>query len=508
MNCSEDMRNFSFDERRTQVLKARIIQLERQNELLLESISQRAASFEDVDGILTSVANCCRKYIAKEGCPGREVNMERADLISCVTQLETARKKMYRQDNKMTDVSNLRATLLQDCLMSRDNTNAPMTQTNLFDASTGKLEHLNLKFVAKLESQLSSLLRELVQLQQSMNDQRTLTSGGIQKEIISEDFLVMGIKHHRIDQMNKCCRLLQESSENLMDLSMLHPSAPWGLLRRPLFQNGVTVEHVMASFPKAASNNSKIKATIETLMKAVNHKQWMLQLQIQALKTELKFHRDVYSLQISYTHSLMESLKEGYKKFHCSTAETLFVPLKNILSAFSHLKNKGDEESWTKFLATFKIHSDTLEKAIEWMSEKHLHTKEVLLDSYLSDFYSALAQLEQTNQNEKSESAQFRSDQLTKQQHLEELVNECLTLKDQKSCSENTPENTTCETFASSQNPASNLSLPKSNQTKNAAQLMSIEDPLAVQSQPQMTDGHQQMPTLKLNESKTKKRLQ
>ncbi|CAE1312789.1 unnamed protein product [Acanthosepion pharaonis] len=288
-----------------------------------------------------------------------------------------------------------------------------MTPISLLDCSTGKLEHLNLKFVARLESRLSSLLRELVQLQHSLDSHKTLTTATpMSTKTMSKDFLVNRIEQHQKEQIEKCCQLLQASSEHLMDLTMLHPSAPWGPLRRPLFQNGTTVEQIMAALPRSSSINSKVKAVIEALMKAVNYKQLMCQQQIQALKAELKFHREVYSLQISYTHSLMTSLREGYKKFHDSTAETLFLPLKDILNAFFQLKSKGDEESWTNFLSRFKANADTLEKATEWMSEHHLHSKEVLFDSYMSDFHQALAQLELTNQNKKSEASQLRSENL------------------------------------------------------------------------------------------------
>lgn len=481
-NQHEELRNSSFDERRVQVLKARIIHLERQNQLLLDSIGQRATSFQDVDGILTSVANCCRKYIAKEGCPGREVNVERADLISCVTQLETARKKMYHQGNKMAAADSLRPAILQDCLLSNDS-NTPMTPTSLLDCSTGKLEHLNLKFVARLESRLSSLLRELVQLQHSLDSHKTLaTATPTSTKTMSKDFLVNSIEQHQKEQIEKCCQLLQASSEHLMDLTMLHPSVPWGPLRRPLFQSGITVEQIMAALPRSSSIKiAKSKAVIEALMKAVNYKQLMCQQQIQALKAELKFHREVYSLQISYTHSLMTSLREGYKQFHDSTAETLFLPLKDILSAFFQLKSKGDEESWTKFLSRFKANADTLEKATEWMSEHHLHSKEVLLDSYMSDFHRALAQLELTNQNKTSEVSQLRSENLVKYQHLEDSFNEYLTLKDREHPKDITNA-TTLEASLSGENVSNSFLSENIKRTRDSLlsfppDLMSTSDP-------------------------------
>ena len=89
----------------------------------------------------------------------------------------------------------------------------------------------------------------------------------------------------------------------------------------------------------------------------------------------------------------------------------------------------------------------------------------------MSDFHRALTQLELTNQNEKSESAQLRSDELVKQQHLEASFNEYLTLKDQK-YPDNALDATTPET---SGEVASSLSRPQHTMPKmpNESQLVS-----------------------------------
>lgn len=220
-----------FDERRVTLLKSQIIQLERQVLLLSEALSSRTETLLEVENALTWLADKCRTFITKE-IKGPEVNVPRSDFTLMVETAESARIKLYKQlENRTTEKLSRQLLFYNEFIHpSRQN------DVTLLDVASGTLEHLNLKQVAKLETKLSLLYKELISLHSKL-EQDQQVSQVTSPCMWSSSHVTLAARERLMTQILKSCAMMKDCTSDLLDVSLLFPAAPWVVL---LFSNRLT----------------------------------------------------------------------------------------------------------------------------------------------------------------------------------------------------------------------------------------------------------------------------
>ncbi|XP_018415725.1 PREDICTED: uncharacterized protein LOC108790047 [Nanorana parkeri] len=149
-------------------------------------------------------------------------------------------------------------------------------------------------------------------------------------------------------------------------MTLIVPSAPWAKIECSLSQE-FTVENVLAAlpaFPKGAPQQ-RAKRAAEALVKAANYSRLMAMQQILALEAELEFHRGIYNLQVQYTQSLFQGIKQAYHNFQENVVAVVCSPLKDVLSSYADLKSEASETALRNFLTIFKNNVEQIQDAVD-----------------------------------------------------------------------------------------------------------------------------------------------
>ncbi|KAK3594342.1 hypothetical protein CHS0354_026219 [Potamilus streckersoni] len=192
----------------------------------------------------------------------------------------------------------------------------------------------------------------------------------------------------------------------------------------------VSIERVLKCLPGITkSKGGETRKVISALVKAYNYKNHLMSNQVSVLKDELKFHKTVYNLQIQYSESLFEAIKEGYSRFEESTNEAIVRPLKDILKAYIQLNSSASEEALRDFLTKFKDNAAQLQDIVDNLGFP-ADSKEggSLLSSYGEEFFQSLdnlvydCQTRREKEAERIEELQTQHSQLVKE--LQDLLEE------------------------------------------------------------------------------------
>ncbi|XP_077988464.1 uncharacterized protein LOC144442964 [Glandiceps talaboti] len=269
-----DTKYEKYDERRVQLLKAQLVQLERQVILQSDALSSRSKILMDVENAISALTDQLRELLASE-TRGPSVSIQRAQLTSLIESLQSARFKLYRNIEGHNNDNFTRPLLFMNPFV-KENCKESVT---LLDVCSGTTDHISLKQVQSLEHSPS--------LPSSIEP--------------SVDHLNL--------QMQHCNQLLSDSCQDLVALSVLIPAAPWGVLQKPVLGE-FSVDKVMKSLPSfVKSQQQQGKAVIEALLKTVNYSIEVNNHKVKALQEELGYHKGVYDVQIQYIQSLFDSVR-------------------------------------------------------------------------------------------------------------------------------------------------------------------------------------------------------
>lgn len=79
-------------------------------------------------------------------------------------------------------------------------------------------------------------------------------------------------------------------------------------LKKPVITD-VTYEDLVRTLPTLPHNKaSEVQKCVTAVLKACNHKSYMLSQEVTALREEVRFHQAVYSLQLDYIHQVITAL--------------------------------------------------------------------------------------------------------------------------------------------------------------------------------------------------------
>jgi len=344
----------SFDERRVNLLKSQVIQLERQNALLTETISGRSETLMEAENALAATIDYFQSVMArKEGAS--EVKVSCTELHRIMTTLESARKRLCRMADKTSSVQSYSKPLLWYGSFLQNRPDPPVT---LLDVCRGDIEHINLKHVSRLESKLVNLYKELVLVSNSLQI-------CIEPLSVGEDTTAAPIAvYSRLsDQAQHCCNMLQDVCSQLLQLSLLVPAAPLPALNNCPFET-LTVENVMKVFGKSAKSRDA-KNLIEALVKYVNISVNHAGIENKLLLEELEFHRGVYRLESQYVESLFSSMNKCYSEFESDMQEVICQPLGEVLQVFDELKESASNHSLLHFVEVFRNRASGLSETIQ-----------------------------------------------------------------------------------------------------------------------------------------------
>ncbi|KAJ8304587.1 hypothetical protein KUTeg_018170, partial [Tegillarca granosa] len=192
----------------------------------------------------------------------------------------------------------------------------------------------------------------------------------------------------------------------------------------------ITTEKVMKNLPSLPrSKSGEVQKVIEALLKAVNYRHHMVTQEVKNLKEDVKFHKSVYNLQVSYIDSLFDVVRDGYANFEQSTNEIIVKPLKDILDAFEDLNNTASEDAFKEFLKKFKHNSEQLKNAVEKLDTTDCSSENGALGAlsqYGQEFFSTLDKLVSQSQRTRDKAAKNKQDLCQQQERLEEELRNIL----------------------------------------------------------------------------------
>ncbi|XP_032218009.2 uncharacterized protein LOC5517612 [Nematostella vectensis] len=344
-----------FDERRVTLLKSQCIQLERQVVLLFSALNSRKDMMIEMEGQLIRVQNQLG-FLQHAADPSMLDSL--TDLQQTVEGMRCFLHKTAEATNP--DMLELPALMIDKFLKRRQQFDSELT---LLDICSGKLDHLNLKHVSKLESKLCKTYKQMLLLKEVLSNSTSQQTTRIAQQT---EHLALPIRERLANHVTTTTHMLGEACQDLLSLSVLFPAAPWPPLKKKI-RSDFTLENIMAHMPQGLSRKreQEIHSVVDALLKAVSYNRHMLAIEVKVLKEELAFHQQVYDLQVDYSDSLLDAVRSAYRQFEQSTLEMLCQPLDGILNSYEHLKSTTSEEALRDFLTAFKDNSDKLSDAIE-----------------------------------------------------------------------------------------------------------------------------------------------
>ncbi|XP_071964466.1 uncharacterized protein [Antedon mediterranea] len=356
---------------RVNLLKSQLVQLERQILLQSHALSSRSDVLLVVENTLQSTADSMRDLLAS-GVYGPTVPIERSQLTKVIENLEGARHRLYKNiENNSTE--RLAKPVLY---MGEFIKHGQAKEMTIFDVCNGNTEHISLKHVAKLESKLFALQKNLNALHQSL---KLFWSHDFKQPLYTNQNLGLPVVQRLSGQLAKCEKSLEQCCRDLISLSILVPSAPWPILNKPPVAD-VTTDMILAALPSFPRNKQQEgKRMVTALAKACSYSRQVVRLEAKACAEELKYHQAIYQLQVDYMQSLFKAVSDSYTTFETNIQQMLGKPLKDILDTFLLLRDSTSEDALRDFLATFKENADTLSDVVRSLSpENNADTKKAL----------------------------------------------------------------------------------------------------------------------------------
>ncbi|XP_063956022.1 uncharacterized protein LOC129262321 isoform X2 [Lytechinus pictus] len=142
-----------YGERRVNLLKSQVIQLERQVLMQAEALSSRSGVLFEVENNLQTIADNFRELLSNE-TKGPCVQVQRSQITTMIETAESARLRLYK-NLEINNQEKLEQPLIFTGLYSKTKPhrydNKPV---NIMDVCSGKIEHLNLKHIPLLSKSI------------------------------------------------------------------------------------------------------------------------------------------------------------------------------------------------------------------------------------------------------------------------------------------------------------------------------------------------------------------
>ncbi|CAF1025701.1 unnamed protein product [Adineta ricciae] len=272
----------------------------------------------------------------------RKENLEESLVQSWIDRIESNRKKSFKS---MQDHANLsdNDTLFAPNSLKYVN-QAPI---HLLDICSGKIEHLNLKNIANLESSLYNLHADLRTFQNELLD-RTNHS------------IFPNLNNDLIQHSKELCKKINSTTNELFYLSILVPTRH----QKCTFDSEqITTEflcqRINSQFRLSPNIKLYLQSIFNSLVSAFNHEIYLLKAELNMKTRQLSFYRhSLTKIHCQYIQNLIQILSTGQQSFNKQLQTVLYEPLVNIMKEFNKMNDEKSDESLKSFLFTFKIHVD------------------------------------------------------------------------------------------------------------------------------------------------------
>nr|XP_022329996.1 uncharacterized protein LOC111128586 [Crassostrea virginica]XP_022329997.1 uncharacterized protein LOC111128586 [Crassostrea virginica]XP_022329998.1 uncharacterized protein LOC111128586 [Crassostrea virginica] len=408
-----------FDERRITVLKSQVIQLERQILLMSDAIGNRTATLTEVENALIQIADKWRYYIGLE-IKGPEVSIPRADLTQMVHIAESARIKLYKNlENSAHD------KLFQPFLCMTDFVKPQKQEViTLFDVASGNLDHLNLKQVTKLETKLALLYKEMIHLHEILEPDMEENQDVKEEQVTSSKHVASAVRDRFKTRLLKSCAMMKDCCADLLSLSLLYPCAPWPPLKKNAIKD-VSAAHVIKSLPLLPKSKSgDVHSVIEALIRTFNYKNQMTQHEIKSLRDELKFHKSIYDLQLSYVQSLFSVIREGYQTFQVSCDDIIAKPFREVLESYTQFKEEASEDGFKAFILKFDNCYEKVEHAVSQICVSDGEEFSEFGETFLRDLDKKINRFQNIRDKTSRERQELKSQQEKLERELRQFLDE------------------------------------------------------------------------------------
>ncbi|KAI4901682.1 hypothetical protein NFI96_029221 [Prochilodus magdalenae] len=468
----EEAKEEKFEERRVNLLKAQMMQLERQVILLSEGLSSQLCRSQDVEKALDPLTQRLRSLLSSGA--DADVVIPRSELTQLVEACEDVKQKLHRKNKVVHSAESAFAislltalvvlwavdaaeyglnsfphspatrlgfrvicslieaeqvTAVEDLVMPWLLNGSKLTKqpTTLLDLCYGKTNNLNLQQVSALESRLSQLFKHLHGIRQTLCLILAPYQDSHNPRTPSEQVLAppapAAVYSRLLNQSSLCCTDLDRCCLDLLTLSLIIPSAPWAGPEQRVIPE-LEVENILATlpaFPRGAPLQ-RARRSAQALSRAANYSLLMAQQQVQALESELEFHRSLYSLQVRTIEELVQGIRQAYQTFQENISTSLCAPLQDVLSCYEDLRGSASEAALRRFLSAFKSSSAQIHEAVEALgpskSQVFVSGDEVLVQ-YGRDFLQAVeALLKDCAENREKAAGQLYSLQQEHQQAI------------------------------------------------------------------------------------------
>ncbi|KAK7116163.1 uncharacterized protein [Littorina saxatilis] len=400
-----------FDERRVNMLKMQIIQLQKQLLLMSEALGSRSTALTEVENALTWLSGKFRHYIGAE-VKGAEVPVPRSDLMTMVDTSESARIKLFKNIENCTTENLAQPHMFMNSFLKP----GCEKEFTILDCCLAKTESLNLKQVAQLESKLSTLYKELIKVSENLTDR------GRANQDPAAGHMSSAVQEREGTVILKASAMARDCAADLLSLSLLVPSAPWPPLKKPTMSE-VTYDALAPSLPPLPRGKAaEVQRCVTAALKACNHRCHMVGQEASALREEVRFHQAVYQLQLDYVLQAFDALRDGYKEFEHSTNEVLIQPMKKLMEAYTKLKKNTSQQGLKTFLTVLKEHEQQWTDVIQKLDtcDPQNQSGAEALSVFGQEFLTSLDRLLLSRQTERDKVASRKEELKTAQQQLEE----------------------------------------------------------------------------------------
>ncbi|XP_063716779.1 uncharacterized protein LOC134844163 [Symsagittifera roscoffensis] len=366
------------DERRINLLKMQVLQLERQIQVLYEGIKQRTGLISDAVSTIDRSCDDLRRFVAQD-VGSTEVSVPRRVLISSVEHLNGAKNQLSQSCHVLDSVALGKPVLFDAAINSSvwpankaevsfrglDPDQGNLSLLDLIVSSTFQ-EKLNLISLPNLESLVSNVHKDLTGIKQAVcNLNRPISM----LESTAIDCLSLPLDKLN-SQVSCCLHALESVSSELLLLAFLFPQLSVKKRKKKavkIDESGyfITQQSVYKAFAPFLKNTNVVGVS-EVIGSFIDCMQ--LQCNVsnhvrQAAENECKFYSSVYELQIKYQTDLFELTQVAFENFNKDLKQELCDPLADVLTHYERLTQKPTDENLKTFLKVFKQHADKITKS-------------------------------------------------------------------------------------------------------------------------------------------------
>jgi len=328
----------NFDHRRSFAMKCQIFQLERQCSLLQKSLSHRASSVVDSETEILRITQFFQNLLLQTPA-GCDVTIPRSEVAKRVQTLRKLQGSLRKHQDLSHGGEGLEVPLAPLPAFSK----TPLT---CLDVCNSNLKSLNLEKVAQLEEDLNKLRQQLLKLQTNLKSTCTKTES-------SEKFLLSPTFKRISSITDQCNKELEECCEKLLHLSLLHPNAPWKVMKKPksfgLFDPNQIIEKTFSGEKQV----SKAKMTVRNMCKAHSYLMNISKLEVSAISEEVAICRQMNYQQIHFINSLLSAVCDAYKECESDLKKIVVGPIREIFDAWILMKQRQSDNTLKHFLETF-----------------------------------------------------------------------------------------------------------------------------------------------------------